>query len=214
MNNSKKLDHLTLRQIREEDIDAITAISKISFGDPEIPFKRDHLLSQLEIFPEGQLCVEYDGKVVGSCNSIIVNFEEYGDNHSFDEIADSGYIRNHNKAGENLYGIEVVVDPTHRKLGIGRKLYEGRRAICQNFNLKSILFGGRIPHFHKYADKLTVEEYCGKVVAGEIYDPVLTFQLRNDFELRTIMKDYLPLDKESLAYATLLEWHNPDYSLN
>ncbi len=45
----------------------------------------------------------------------------------------------------------------------------------------------------------------------EIYDPILTFQLSNDFHVRKILKGYLPSDKESKAYATLLEWINVYY---
>lgn len=208
-----KSKEVKIRPIQdEEDIEEIIKISTVSFGHPDIPFKREHFESQLKIFPEGQYCAEYQGKVVGSCSSIIVNFDEYGINHTFDEIADEGYIRNHNPEGKNLYGTEVVVDPTYRGLGIGRRLYERRRQICQTFNLESILFGGRIPNYHKYADQLSPEDYVEKVVAGEIYDPVLTFQLRNGFKVIGIMPGYLPLDEESLEYATLMEWKNPDYT--
>ncbi|HET7579586.1 MAG TPA: bifunctional GNAT family N-acetyltransferase/carbon-nitrogen hydrolase family protein, partial [Bacillales bacterium] len=174
-------------------------------------FKREHFESQLNIFPEGQVCIEYDGEIIGSCSSIIVNFEEYGEDHSFDEIADEGFIRNHNPDGVNLYGIEVVVHPDYRSMKIGRRLYEERRKICQKFNLKSILFGGRIPNFHKYADQMTAEEYVEQVIKKNLYDPVLTFQLMNGFQLRTVMPHYLPDDRVSLEYATLMEWHNPDY---
>lgn len=207
-----KSKEVKIRPIQDEDIEEIIKISTVSFGHPDIPFKREHFESQLKIFPEGQYCAEYQGKVVGSCSSIIVNFDEYGINHTFDEIADEGYIRNHNPEGKNLYGTEVVVDPTYRGLGIGRRLYERRRQICQTFNLESILFGGRIPNYHKYADQLSPEDYVEKVVAGEIYDPVLTFQLRNGFKVIGIMPGYLPLDEESLEYATLMEWKNPDYT--
>lgn len=68
------------------------------------------------------------------------------------------------------------------------------------------MFGGRIPHFHKYADKLPVSEYIERVIEEKIYDPFLTFQLRNGFNVKAIMKNYLPDDQESLTYATLMEW--------
>lgn len=204
-------EDLIVRQIKHEDIEEIINISSISFGDPEIPFKREHFESQLRIFPEGQCCVEYKGKIVGSCSSVIVNFNEYGVEHSFNEIADGGFIRNHNPNGKNLYGTEVVVDPKYRGMRIGRRLYECRKAICKAFNLESILFGGRIPNYHKHAHLLSVEEYVEKVKIGDLYDPVLTFQLRNGFKVIAIMENYLPLDTESLKYATLMEWKNPEY---
>lgn len=73
------------------------------------------------------------------------------------------------------------------------------------------MFGGRIPHFYKYADKLPVNDYIDQVVEEKIYDPVLTFQMKNGFTVKTIMENYLPDDKESLSYGTLMEWKNDRY---
>lgn len=203
---------LTVRNIQDEDIDEIIQIAKVGFGNPEIAFKREHYESQIHIFPEGQVCIEYDGKILGSCSSLIVNFDKYGEDHSFEEISDKGFIRNHQKNGKNLYGIDVVVHPEYQKMKIGRRLYEARRQLCKKLNLKSILFGGRLPHYHKYADQLTVHEYVELVINEKLYDPVLTFQLRNGFKLRKVMENYLPQDDASLKNATLMEWNNPNYT--
>ena len=43
------------------------------------------------------------------------------------------------------------------------------------------------------------------------YDPVLTFQLSNDFHVRKVMTNYLPNDEESKHYACLLQWDNIYY---
>ena len=59
------------------------------------------------------------------------------------------------------------------------------------------MFGGRIPNYHKYADKMRPKEYIDRVRQREIYDPVLTFQLSNDFHVRKVMTNYLPNDEES-----------------
>ncbi len=83
---------LTVRNIQDEDIDEIIQIAKVGFGNPEIAFKREHYESQIHIFPEGQVCIEYDGKILGSCSSLIVNFDKYGEDHSFEEISDKGFI--------------------------------------------------------------------------------------------------------------------------
>ncbi|WP_318246789.1 GNAT family N-acetyltransferase [Bacillus norwichensis] len=117
-------------------------------------------------------------------------------------------MRNHNPEGKTLYGFDVTVHPEYRGQGLGRLLYGARRQVCQTHQLKNIMFGGRIPHFHKYADRLSVSEYIERVSEGKIYDPVLTFQLRNGFTVRAILENYLPDDEESLAYATLMEWIN------
>lgn len=202
---------ITVRQIQKDDIDEIVALANLSYGIPRVAFEKKHYESHIRIFPEGQFCVEYDGKIVGSCSSLIVNFDDYGEQHSFDEICGNGYIKNHNPNGKELYGIDVVVHPDYQGLKIGRRLYEARWKLCRRLNLKSILFGGRMPNYHKYADKLTPREYVEQVIKRNIYDPVITFQTMNGFVFRTIIPNYLPHDKDSLNYATLMEWHNEEY---
>ena len=78
-------------------------------------------------------------------------------------------------------------------------------------NLKGVAFGGRIPNYHKYADELSPKEYIDKVRRKEIHDPVLNFQISNDFHPAKILKNYLEGDKASNEYAVLLEWDNIYY---
>ncbi len=207
---SKYEKKIILRNIEEKDIDQILELQKACFPDMD-PWKREHLESHLNIFPEGQFCVEYEGKVVGTCSSLIINFDEYDEKHTWDEITDEGYITNHDPEGYNLYGIEVMVHPDFRRMKIGRRLYEARKELTEKLNLKSIIIGGRIPYYHKYADKMSPREYVKEVVNHNIYDPVLTFQLMNGFTLMRVNPSYLPDDKASNAHATLMEWNNIDY---
>ena len=210
---SSSTDHeIIIRNLQPEDIDEVMEVAALAFGDPQMAHKRKHYESHLKHFPEGQLCAVYKGKIVGSSASLIVNFDEdYGEQHTLGEISGGGFITNHNPNGVNLYGIDIAVHPAYRQLKIGRRLYEARKKVCKRLNLKSIIFGGRIPNYHKYADKYSPEEYVKQVEMQNIYDPVLTFQLRNGFEIRGVIKDYWKLDDESLGYATLLEWKNEDY---
>lgn len=198
---------ITAHGVTHEDIDEIVELSQLVY-DPRIAYKREHLESQLEIFPAGQVCIKHEGKIVGSCSSLIVNFDEYGVNHSFNEISNGGFIRNHNPSGIHLYGIDVTVHPDYRQMKIGRRLYEARQQICRTFNLKSIMVGGRIPHYHKYAEHMSVKEYIEQIIQGNMYDPVLTFQLKNGFVFKTIMENYIPEDADSLQYGVLMEWRN------
>ncbi len=58
---------------------------------------------------------------------------------------------------------------------------------------------------------MTPKEYIDKVRLKEFYDPVLSFQLSNDFHVMKIMKNYLEGDVSSQEYAVLLEWNNIYY---
>ncbi len=202
---------LIIRLIQKEDIPYIVKMAQKGFDNPDIAFEEQHYESHINIFPEGQICIEYDGKIIGSCSSLIVNYDEYGDGHSFSEISGNNFITNHNPNGKHLYGIDVVVDLNYRHLKIGRRLYEERRKLCKRYNLKSIIFGGRIPNYHTYANEMTAEQYVQHVEQQKIYDPVLRFQLMNGFKIRGIKEKYLQHDWASLEYATLLEWENIDY---
>lgn len=209
------VDHqeITIEMVGPEDIEEVETLSKMVY-EPGIAYERGHLESQLNIFPEGQLLIRYKGKVVAGCSSLIVNVENYGESHSFDEITDGGYIRSHNPNGLTLYGFDVTVHPEYQKMGLGSRLYEARKDVCRKFNLNNIMFGGRIPYFNKYAEKWPVNKYVDQVMKEKIYDPVLTFQLRNGFAVKAIMENYIPDDKESLGYATLMEWKNDQYAPN
>ena len=167
--------------------------------------------SQLNAFPEGQICIVDKGKVVAAAFSFIVDYEKFGDKHTYDEITGDAYLTTHDPNGDVLYGIEVFVSPDYRGLRLGRRLYEARKELCRNLNLTSIIAGGRIPNYQKYADKMTPYEYIAEVKNKDIFDPILSFQLSNDFEVKQVLKAYMPEDKESKGYATLLQWHNIYY---
>src|SRR5699024_7268016 len=201
---------VVVRHIQEEDLPQIADLSQKCLGS-SMSLKLEHLKSQLEIFPEVQKCVENQGQIVGSDSRLIVNFSDYGFDHDSDEIYDEGFIWYHNTSVVNLYGIEVGVDPQFRGMKIGRHLYNGRKQVCKDLNLQSIIIGGRIPHYYRYADKMTADEYAFKVIKGEIYDPVMTFQVKNGFVLNQVIPNYLAGDDESLQYATSMEWINDDY---
>ena len=47
-------------------------------------------------------------------------------------------------------------------------------------------------------------------LAGELSDPTLTFQLRNGFEVRGLLANYIE-DEADDGWATLIVWENPDY---
>lgn len=207
---SKFEKKLILRQMKKEDIDDIIKLQKLCFSNME-PWRKNQLKSQLNTFPEGQYVVEYDGEIIGSCSSLIVNFDEYADQHTYEEITAKGYITNHDPEGTELYGIEVMVHPKYRRMKIGRRLYEARKELARRLNLKSIVIGGRIPNYHEYADEMSPKEYVEEVIRHNIYDPVLTFQAMNGFVLSRINPNYLKDDTDSLKYATLMVWHNIDY---
>ncbi|MBI3511526.1 MAG: bifunctional GNAT family N-acetyltransferase/carbon-nitrogen hydrolase family protein [Bacteroidetes bacterium] len=175
-------------------------------------WSEENIRQLLATFPEGQIVVLVNGKVVGCALSIIVNYESFGDDHTYQAITGNYTFSTHIKEGDVLYGIEVFIHPDYRGLRLARRLYDARKELCEKLNLKSIIFGGRIPNFAAHADKVTPKEYINKVKMKEIYDPVLSFQLSNEFHVKKLLVNYMPGDVESKEFATLMEWNNVLYA--
>lgn len=174
-------------------------------------WKEQHFNTLVDRFPEGQIGVTVNGEIVGCALSIIVDYTKYGDNHTYEQITAKYSFDTHDSDGDVLYGIDVFIRPEYRGMRLARRLYDARKELCENLNLKSIIFGGRIPNYYKYADKLTPRKYIEQVRWKEIHDPVLNFQLSNDFHATKVLKGYLPGDAESKDYAVLLKWDNIYY---
>ncbi|HEX6928443.1 MAG TPA: GNAT family N-acetyltransferase, partial [Gammaproteobacteria bacterium] len=203
---------LLLRNLRPEDHPALSRLMARAYsGIKDSRWSKDEFVAQLNRFPEGQLCIEDNGDVVAAALTLIVNYARFGDRHTYRQITGDGYFTTHDPNGDVLYGVDVFVDPEYRGMRLGRRLYDARKDLCRNLNLRAIIAGGRIPGYHNYAQEMSPEEYVQLVRQRELHDPILSFQLANDFQARRVIRDYLPDDKDSLGFATVLEWSNIHY---
>lgn len=206
------ISQIALRHLQLNDFKDLKEAMQQSYpGHKELHWSVEGIEQLLNIFPEGQLAVVVDDKVVGCALSIIVDYHKFGDNHNYKEITGNYTFSTHSADGDVLYGIEVFVHPDYRGMRLARRLYDARKEMCEHFNLRGIVAGGRIPNYSRYADEYTPREYIERVSMKEIYDPVLTFQLSNGFHVRRVLRNYLAGDKASKDYATLLEWVNIYY---
>ncbi|MEK3870781.1 MULTISPECIES: GNAT family N-acetyltransferase [Paenibacillus] len=202
-----------IRNYKEKDFPGLIRIQQESFPPPfpaELWWNTEQLSKHVELFPEGALCVEADGEIAGSMTGLLVDFDPRAPEHSWAEVTDNGYIRNHNPKGNALYVVDISVRPSYRKLGLGKWLMLSMYDLVVHKELERLLGGGRMPGYHKQADEMTAEQYLETVLKGELKDPVITFLLRCGRTPVTVVADYLE-DEESRNYAALMEWKNPFY---
>jgi predicted amidohydrolase/GNAT superfamily N-acetyltransferase len=178
---------------------------------PDSYWKEHHIKTLIKKFPDGQAVIKVDGKIAGCALSIIVDWEKTLNHHTYKDITKDYTFDSHTEDGDMLYGIDIFITPQYRGLRLGRRLYDYRKELCETLNLKGIAFGGRIPGYHRYSDQLSPKEYIAKVRLQEISDPVLNFQISNDFHPVRILKNYLEGDTASNEFAVLMEWDNIYY---
>lgn len=200
-----------IRQTTAEDLPKIIDLSRRVYkGSP--PWTLAQLQSHLAVFPEGQLVAidQKTNRLVGMAASLIVYWNDYDLTTSWKDFTDGGMFTNHDpEHGHTLYGAEVMVDPEMQGKGIGKCLYEARRKLTERLGLWRIRAGARLRGYANYAATMTPEAYVKAVVAGEIGDPTLSFQLRQGFRVLAVVPNYLRHDPESLGFAAVIEWLNP-----
>lgn len=202
---------VVVRNYTRTDFEELIQIQRESFPPPfpsELWWNEEQLTNHINFFPEGALCIEVEGVLAGSMTGLIVSFNPDEPNHTWEEITDNGYIRNHKPDGNTLYVVDICIRPSYRKHKLGRVLMESEYDVVVHKQLDRLLGGGRMPGFKKIAKELTPQQYLEKIVQGELRDPVLTFLLQCGRMPVALVENYLE-DEESRHYGVLMEWRNP-----
>lgn len=211
-NQLSSIESIEIVYLKSVDYQDIRRAMIESYSNLEEPYwEAEHFNNLIKKFPQGQVGIKVNGELAGCALSIIINSSKFDETHSYKEITADYSFSTHSPKGDKLYGVDVFVRPKFRGLRLARRLYDFRKEMCEKLNLKGILFGGRIPGYHNYANEMLPKEYIDKVRKKEIHDTVLDFQISNDFHPVRIIKNYLEGDDGSMDYAVLLEWDNVYY---
>lgn len=202
---------VTIRNYVKADIPGLIELQKASFPPPfseELWWSREQLVSHIDTFPDGAFCAEVDGVIIGSTTALRVMLQDDDLQHTWEDITDNGYIRNHEPNGNTLYIVDICIHPHYRQYKIGKQLMQAHYQLVVQQQIRRLLGGGRMPHYSQYASAMSAEAYVEQVVNGHIYDPVITFLLRAGRMPVAIVENYLD-DEESKNYGVLMEWKNP-----
>ncbi len=178
---------------------------------PDDLYNADELRVLAETFPEGNFVVLDEGRPVGMGLGILVEFDFAHTSHALVDITGENGVEHHSIDHPWYYGTDISVYPEYRGRGIGRQLYELRKDCVRRLGKRGIVAGGVIPGYADHIDAMSAQAYIDKVVAGELYDPTLTFQLENGFEARGVIPGSLD-DPTVGNNSVLIVWENPDIS--
>ena len=208
----QEIENIELKYLKMSDYEELKRTMIESYVNVPDPYwEKNDIKALIKKFPEGQIVIKINNQLAGCALSIIVDYDQYDPVHTYKEITADYTFDSHSDDGDVLYGIDVFIKPEYRGLRLGRRMYDYRKELCERLNLRSIIFGGRIPNYHKYADHISPKEYIEKVKRKEIHESILNFQISNDFHPISVLQGYLEGDEASNEYAVLLRWDNIYY---
>lgn len=200
---------LEVRGLARADIVDVQALSNAIFGAAGMhEWRRGQLAQQIKRFPDGQLVVELDGRLVASSSAMRIARERLEAPHTWLSISGGGELPNHEPDGDVLYGLELLVAPEARGLGLAQLLYRARKVVARRMGLAAVAMGSRIPGYAEAVRTdahLGPEAYVEEVVHGKRWDPVLSVQARAGFRPQAVLANY-EKDPDSLHYGVLMVW--------
>jgi len=205
----RKTANAHIRTLQPDDFEAVRRMGLKIYPNDD-PWTAEYFRSHIEQFPQGQLvAVDNDtDQIIGYAASLIVNWDDYEFSDSWNTFTDKGYFTNHDEDGVTLYGADLMVDPDTQGRGIGKLIYKARAELCHAQGLRRIRAGARLAGYHRYAEQMSPEDYTLKVIARELGDPTLSFQLKRGFRVLAVVNGYMPKDPRSRGYAAVIEWIN------
>jgi GNAT superfamily N-acetyltransferase len=178
------------------------------FG-PSAIWREENLSRHMDRFPEGQLvAVSSDGLIIGTSTTLLTTRDAALHAHTWNEITGHGTLSTHDPKGKVLYGVNIAVDPAWQGKGVGGALYRARIALARTLGCTAFAAGARIPGYAAHSQTMEPEVYLQAVVAGEIYDPTLSKQLKLGFSMMGLLRDYAP-DPETCNHAALIVMELP-----
>ena len=202
---------IRLRQARIEDIPEILIVEDEAWPEG-LQATEEMFRARIETFPEGVIVAENTDRIVGVVVGEIVKYDINAPRiPSWGEITDNGYIRrSHDPSGDTIYGVDLSVSPLASG-GVSKTLMLAMGKLVIRFNLKQGVLGARMPRYHKYADRMTPEEYLtARTKSGKYLDPEIWFYNKLGLQVVRVMPDYIE-DPESCNNGVLLVWNNPFY---
>jgi len=194
------------------DVDEIFALDKEVWQD--FPATREMIESRIKNFRDGNIVGLVKGKIIGYLSVQLINYDLSNPKiMTWNEITNNGTTNGtHIPTGKIIFGIADTVSPRFRDFGIGISMVLSGWRIGVEYNVTGCLLGSRIPLFHQYSSKHTVEEYVNlRRDDGKFLDPGLRLYESDGFKPIKVVPNYIN-DPESENYGVLVYQANPFYN--
>jgi hypothetical protein len=202
-------DHpIKVRSLQPADFEAAKRVEAEAWGEQYIQFDREQFEERIRKFKPGNICAVKDNRMVALINMQRVNYDWDHPWPTWYEATNNGYLR-HDVDGEYIYGVNLSIAQNELLSGAHSLIMLQIGAVMMDLNLRGIILGVRPLRYHRFADKMTFDEYLYDK-RGKIRDPELGMYCRMGFHIRKALPDYFE-DAESKNYGVLLYLENPHF---
>jgi len=199
MNDSRVI----FRSPSMNDISALEEMERKVWGENMFA-SREKWKSRISIFSEGICIAERSDEIIGVVATLILDWRQFSSNlPSWFEVSGDGMGYTHNNQGNVLYGIDLSAVPGQEK--IGSSLVQFTKDLRLKLRLPGGGLGCRIPSLAKYVKKNNIS-FIDEIVVKKAMqsDLHLDFWKGNGFNPVKIIRDYFPVDEESLGWGVLM----------
>ncbi|MEM9774295.1 MAG: GNAT family N-acetyltransferase [Chloroflexota bacterium] len=206
----KSMSEITFTTITAQLCKPVAELVDMCFPDmPSIDkYSEEDLLKMNQTFPEGTI-IALDGEMpVGMGTGIFTDLDF--DNlppteHHLLEVNDESA---HDPDGDYYYGSDFCVHPNYRKQGIGREIYNHRKAVVIRHKKVGFAAAAVLPGYENFKQNTDIHEYLGMVKRGDVFDSTLSMQMRNGFTVIKPIKDFYTYPRSD-NWSALILWR-PD----
>jgi GNAT superfamily N-acetyltransferase len=198
-----------IRLLDPADYDQIIEICHLVYPT-ERPYTREELADHHLVFPQGQFVAfaTDSDEVAGVHFTLRLRMADFHLDDAWDVLTAGGSVLDHTPAGPTLYGADIMVHPRHQHHGLGHALTDAARFLVQELNLWRMVGASRLPGYGRHARAMAIEQYVAAVLAGQLFDPVLTIHLKDGWSAVKPIHGYLQHDEESAGWAEVIQWVN------
>lgn len=163
-----------------------------------------------ELFPEGQILALDGSNVVGFGTGVFLNIEPENLPPTENALLYTDGKTSHELDAHYYYGTDLAVHPDYQGLGIARQIYNRRKALVVDNNKKGFYAAAVIPGFADHRHEMDIHSYIENVVAGQLFDPTVSVQLRNGFHVVRLIHKFFTFPRSD-NWAALIYWENESY---
>lgn len=112
---------LSLRTIEAKDYPQLAELMDLVFPDVGGAWPRITIMDLIHQFPDGQICIVDNDKIVGAALTIKVDYNRFSLPHIYTDIITEQNVIQNQPSGDAMYGLDVFVHPDYRGLRLGRR---------------------------------------------------------------------------------------------